>query len=245
MAIGSVATLVGLLNAMIGGTMLIIPILALTAGTMEQLLFSLVLGLITAYTAYLLVSHLGTAKNIKHLILGHFGEDVRVTSVYNVIIWFSFTSAMIVYFNLFCVQVEALLGKMDYLPEMLALVLILWTGFLRETDLSEIILASGMASIVGFFAFLTFMTLKSENDKRMPLFGDNAIPLTLSLLNSFTTHDFLIQVIISNPNRSSYRKIVMLLYFIGTACFIYAAFFSNSTERLLSPSEHEINLEPS
>lgn len=68
MAIGSVATLVGLLNAMIGGTMLIIPILALTAGTMEQLLFSLVLGLITAYTAYLLVSHLGTAKNIKHLI---------------------------------------------------------------------------------------------------------------------------------------------------------------------------------
>lgn len=33
MAINSIATLVGLLNAMIGGTMLIIPILALTAGT--------------------------------------------------------------------------------------------------------------------------------------------------------------------------------------------------------------------
>ena len=78
-------------------------------------------------------------------------------------IWFSFTSAMIVYFNLFCVQVEALLGRIDYLPEMLAMVLILWTGFLREADLSEIVLASGIASIVGFFTFLTFVSLKSEN----------------------------------------------------------------------------------
>lgn len=150
---------------------------------------------------------------------------------------------MIVYFNLFCVQVGALFGKIDYLPEILALVLILWTGFLRETDLSEIVLASGITSIVGFFAFLTFMSIKSEADKRLPLFGENTAPLTLGLLNSFTTHDFLIQVIISNPNRGAYRKIVLLLYFIGTACFIYAAFFSNSKARLLSPSEYEIFIE--
>lgn len=167
-----------------------------------------------------------------------------MTSVYNVMIWFSFTSAMIVYFNLFCVQIEALLGRFDFLTEILALVLILWTGFLRETDLSEVVLASGIASIIGFFAFLTFMSAKSDSDKRMPLFGENAIPLTLGLLNSFTTHDFLIQVIISNPNRGAYRKIVILLYLIGTACFIYAAFFSNSTERLLSSSEHEIFIKP-
>jgi len=243
MAIGSAATLVGLLNAMIGGTMLIVPILALTAGSVEQLLFSLVLGLVTAYTAYLLVSHLGVAKNIKHLILGHFAEDLRVTSVYNMMIWLSFTSAMIVYFNLFCVQVEALLGGTQFLPEVLALVLILWTAFLRETDLSEIVLASGIASIIGFFAFLAFMSLRSETHKRLPLFGANSTPLTLGLLNSFTTHDFLIQVIISNPNRSAYRKIVMLLYLIGTICFIYAAFFSSSTACLLSPPEHEFNID--
>lgn len=87
------------------------------------------------------------------------------------------------------------------------------------------------------------MSFKSEGREGLPLIGKNASPLTLGLLNSLTTHDFLIQVIISNPNRSSYRKIVLLLYIIGTACFIYASFFSSSTVLLLSPPEHENHIE--
>jgi hypothetical protein len=159
-------------------------------------------------------------------------------------IWFSFSSAMIVYFNLFCVQVEALLGAMNYVPEILAVVLIIWTAFLRETDLSEIVLASGITSIICFFAFLAFVSLKNQGHRQITFFGENPTPLILGLLNSFTTHDFLIQVIVSNHNRDAYRTIVLLLYLIGTISFIFAAFFSSSTICLLSPSEHTLYHKP-
>lgn len=111
MTIGTTTTVIGLLNAMIGGSMLIIPIDGKDAGYLSWTIRCILIGGTTAYTAYLLVKHLGKAKNIKYLILAHFGQDRKYTTLYNCTIWFSFLSAMILYFSLFCVQIEGLLGK--------------------------------------------------------------------------------------------------------------------------------------
>ena len=75
MTIGSVASLAGLLNAMIGGTMLIIPILAMKCGYWDWIIGCLAICLITGYTAQLMVRHLGKAKNIKYLLLNHFDHS--------------------------------------------------------------------------------------------------------------------------------------------------------------------------
>lgn len=105
MTIGTPTTLVGLLNAMIGGSMLVIPVLGMEAGYLSWTINCILICIVTGYTAYLLVTHLGKAKNIKYLILAHFKQDHTYTSLYNIVIWFSFLSAMLIYFNLFCTQI--------------------------------------------------------------------------------------------------------------------------------------------
>ncbi len=110
MTIGTIPTVAGLVNAMIGGTMLVIPILAMNSGYLDWIIGCLVICCITFYTAYLLVHHLGKAKNIKYLILNHFGNDNTYTIIYNIVIWFSFATAMITYFQLFCVMIKGLFG---------------------------------------------------------------------------------------------------------------------------------------
>jgi len=105
MTINTVTTLVGLLNAMIGGSMLVLPVLGMDGGYLTIVIGCVLICAVTGYTAFLLVHHLGKAKNVKYLILGHFGNDHTYTTLYNCFIWFSFLSAMILYFNLFCVQI--------------------------------------------------------------------------------------------------------------------------------------------
>ena len=105
MTIGTGTTLVGLINATIGGSMLMLPILAMKAGYLDWGFGCIILCMVCMYTAYLLVKHLGKAKNIKYLILGHFKRDHFYTTLYNIVIWFSFMSSQIIYFKLFCIQI--------------------------------------------------------------------------------------------------------------------------------------------
>lgn len=116
MTIGTGTTLVGLINAMIGAYVLVIPILSLKAGYADWLIGCVLLGCISTYTAYLLTRHLGKAPNIKHLILNHFKGDHFYTTLYNIVIWFSFMGAELIYFQLFCIQIRGLFGDLPFLP---------------------------------------------------------------------------------------------------------------------------------
>jgi hypothetical protein len=202
MTIGTCSTLAGLLNAMIGGTMLVIPVLALTVGYLDWLFGCIVICCITCYTAYLLVQHLGKAKNIKYLILNHFGGNNKCTIIYNIVIWFSFCSAMLIYFQLFCLQVTGLIGPHPFLHEILAGFLMLWVIALRNCDMNELVLASGLISIVAYMFFLVWTIGTSpEGEKSLPVYSGDSSALMLALLNSYTVHDFMIQLITANPNR--------------------------------------------
>ena len=65
MALGFFMTLVGLINAMVGGTMTIIPVLTITSGYLPLILGCLATGIFTCYTILLLVSHLGKASSVR------------------------------------------------------------------------------------------------------------------------------------------------------------------------------------
>ena len=108
MTIGTGVTLLGLINAMIGMVMPIVPILAQDAGYVDWIIGGLLIAISTCYTGYLLVKHLGKSKNIKHLILNHFKGDQTYTHIYNAIIWVSFAGGNVAYFRLFCIQVSGL-----------------------------------------------------------------------------------------------------------------------------------------
>ena len=50
--------------------------------------------------------------------------------------------------------------------------------------------------------------------------------MMLVLLNSYTVHDFMIQLITENPKRKDYPMIVLWLYIIGNLVFMFTAFSS-------------------
>lgn len=62
---GEILAFLGLLNGMIGGTILVLPLLGINTGYLLIPCVSLLYGSISFYTCYLIVHHLGECKNIK------------------------------------------------------------------------------------------------------------------------------------------------------------------------------------
>lgn len=56
---------IGLVNGMIGGTCLVLPLIGLKAGYITTLLVSCFTGFIGYYTASILVMHIGKSGSIK------------------------------------------------------------------------------------------------------------------------------------------------------------------------------------
>ncbi len=93
--------------------------------------------------------------------------------------------------------------------------------------MSEIILASGLCTIGIYLGYLTWIIDTAPDGHRtVPAHTNNSASLMLTLLNSYTVHDFMIQMITVNPTRKDYPKIVLLLYFFGNLIFMFIAFSS-------------------
>jgi len=98
-------TVLGLVNGMIGGTILVLPIIGLGTGYIGSMLVCVVMGWISFYTAYLIIQHLGKSKSIKECILSHFKQDYRYFGGYSVFMWFSFIPYFVIYYRLICLQI--------------------------------------------------------------------------------------------------------------------------------------------
>jgi amino acid permease len=86
-SMNNLITVFGLANGMIGGTILILPVLGLTTGYVLSPLLIIMMGITSLYTAYLIIVHLGKEKNIKESVLAHFHQDYRYMVAYGTIIW--------------------------------------------------------------------------------------------------------------------------------------------------------------
>jgi amino acid permease len=64
MAISDLQTLFGIINGMVGNTILILPLQGLIVGYMGVIIVTTILGIISGYTAYLVIKHLGKAYTI-------------------------------------------------------------------------------------------------------------------------------------------------------------------------------------
>jgi amino acid permease len=97
-------TVFGLTNGMIGGTILVLPLLGIRTGYLMTFIVCMVLGFLSYYTAYLIVTHLGKGRHIKDSILSHFNNDYRYMTGYSFFMWFSFIPVFLTYFRLICLQ---------------------------------------------------------------------------------------------------------------------------------------------
>lgn len=55
----------------------------------------------------------------------------------------------------------------------------------------------------------------------MPIFGHRYSNYAAILMGALAIHDFIVQVMIHNPNRRSYTKLVIITYIIGCSAYMY------------------------
>ena len=231
MTIGENAVLAGLLNTMLGGSMLVLPIAAMTGGYLIWATSAVLLGLIQGYNAYLLVKHLGKANTIEEFILNHFENNTVYLKIYSIVVWFSFVSAMVLYFPLFCSQIQGLLElDMPYLPEMAWAFIVLWALMLRKCEIDDFALAIGISSIIGFLAFIAWQLYAGQtgvtdpsltNPGGVAAVGSDLSTIILTIINMYTTQDFLMQMMAAYPNPAHYTRITVRTYVIGIVMVLF------------------------
>lgn len=95
-----IVAVIALLNGMIGGVMLVLPILILKAGTVLSFIIILVTGFLSFYSCYLYIQHLGDHTDIDKAIFFHFWQSNAVKVFYDFVIFLNLIFLLISYFLL-------------------------------------------------------------------------------------------------------------------------------------------------
>ena len=71
-----------IVNGMIGGLILLLPVMALEAGWLLTLIVVLITGLMSYYSCYICLMHTGSEPDLDVAILGHFGGNRKLKVFY-------------------------------------------------------------------------------------------------------------------------------------------------------------------
>lgn len=97
-------TVVGMVNGMIGGLILILPVYALTSGYIDTLIVILVTGVFSFYSCYLCVLHMGDQTDLDYAVLRHFNGARWAKIFYDVCVWLNLILIDLLYFELIVAQ---------------------------------------------------------------------------------------------------------------------------------------------
>ena len=97
-------TVVALLNGMIGGIILVMPLLALKTGYFLIAPISIISGFFSYFSSLLCLRHLRNFKDLDQAVLHHFDNKKGYKIFYDASIMISLTVLLILYFGLICEQ---------------------------------------------------------------------------------------------------------------------------------------------
>lgn len=163
---GEVIAVMSLLTGMIGGTILVLPLQGLSTGYFLIPLITILFGILSGYTTYLLALHLGQCKTMREAILEHFNGQRGYLILYNIIIIMSFLGLLINYFQLVVVQVESLIADSPWISVGCIVFMFFLTLLMRKINAGDKLLAFGLFSIIAYLCFLAWvLASKPEGEK--------------------------------------------------------------------------------
>ena len=104
MTISAPTVITGMVNGMIGGGILVLPLLALEGGTIVTFVVILVSGIFSYYSCQLCVKHLGPYSDLDEAILNHFDHSTFMKVFYDLIVFLNLSFLLILYFDLIVKQ---------------------------------------------------------------------------------------------------------------------------------------------
>ena len=100
--LSSSKVVIGLVNGMIGGAILIMPLLSIHTGFALIAIISIISGFFNYYSSLLCLRHLRDYEDLDISILRHFGGRRVYKIFYDIVVMISLTVLLILYFQLIC-----------------------------------------------------------------------------------------------------------------------------------------------
>lgn len=97
-------TVLALVNGMIGGSVLVIPVTSLEAGWFYTVIIILLTAVVSFYSCYLGVIHMGDQKDLDSALLRHFNGSKFLKLFYDFCVWIGITLLLMLYFALIVIQ---------------------------------------------------------------------------------------------------------------------------------------------
>jgi len=156
-------TIVGMVNGMIGGLILILPVLALDAGYVLTLIVIFVTGIFSFYSCYLCVIHMGDQPDLDYAILRHFNGNRVVKIIYDLCVWSNLILIDMLYFELIILQWNGLVRSDSLIiPLVNALILFGLVFVLKYFEFGASIMAYGIISIIVYLLFLIWVIITAD-----------------------------------------------------------------------------------
>lgn len=92
--------IIALVNGMIGGLMLILPILVLRTGTLLSFIIIMITGFLSFYSCFLYTSHQGDNTDVDKAIYCHFWNSKGIKVFYDFVVFLNLLLILISYFLL-------------------------------------------------------------------------------------------------------------------------------------------------
>ena len=198
--------IIGMVNGMIGGLILLLPVFALKAGWAICLIVIFVTGAFSYYSCYLCVIHLGNQPDLDYAIFRHFNGNKAIKIFYDICVWSNLMFLAVEYFELIIVQWTGLIPPHQFTwlnPFVNTFVLIILVFVLKYFEFGASLMAYGIISIVSYVIFLMWAVITYEqgyNESEYVSFGSGAVDLAAAMGQAFSIQAFFIPVVKKAPN---------------------------------------------
>ena len=108
-----ITAVLALINSMIGSVIMVLPPSTINAGIIPAIMFILATCLVSYYSSYLYLSHLGPYSDFDEAIYYHFDKSKLAKKLYNALIFMCLLITLIIFFKLIVIQWTELLSEND------------------------------------------------------------------------------------------------------------------------------------
>ena len=226
--LGMGTTVISLVNGMIGGSILIIPKIALEGGWAMTLLIVVVTAFFSYFTCFVTMIHLGDQRDLDHTIQRHFNGNRPLKWLYDFSVWSGIFLAMVLYFNLIVIQWEGLVPPYEYIiynPIINGVFLLAWVVLLKFFEFGAHIMGYGIVSIVAYLVFLVWVIVTAPGGgTSFPAVGSGIAGFAALMSNAFSIQGIFIPIMICHPTPTNYNRILVLTFTLGAAAYFYIAY---------------------
>lgn len=234
MATSNLLTLVALMNAMIGGTILVIPLMFLSAGLIPSIIITVLTGIINYWSCKICYDHLRDDPDLPTTLQKH-TKRILYSKLYDMMVYVSIQLILLLYFNLVVKQWEAILLRKSPLIVILnGILCFILVSLMGKFKFAVDLLGYGILSIAAYMVFIAWLLWSAPaGNHTYPVATWNFAELCDTLSTAFSLQGVFIPILRKNTNSKSNSTLLLLSYVLGGIVYGYIGLAGSfGTDRL-------------